>query len=184
MALAFDIREATPMDSEAIGRIHVETWQATYAGMLDPGYLARLDAGTWATRWRESIGRLRAGTARRGKVLVVTAPGQGAIGFGSCGRARSHTLPYDGEIETLYIHPDWQGQGLGRELLVALFEELSAAGFLSALVWVVAANPSRFFYEAMGGERLAEKNEPFAGRPAPQIAYGWDDLATWLAAWR
>ena len=33
------------MDAEAIGRIHVETWQATYAGMLEPGYLARLDTG-------------------------------------------------------------------------------------------------------------------------------------------
>ncbi len=184
MALAFDIRDATPLDSEAIGRIHVETWQATYAGMLEAAYLSRLDAGTWATRWREAIGRLRAGSPRLGKVLVATAPGQGAVGFGSCGRARSETLPYDGEIETLYILPDWQGQGLGRELLVALFEELAAAGFLSALVWVVASNPSRFFYEAMGGERLAEKSEPFAGRPVPQIAYGWDDINGWLAAWR
>ena len=70
--------------------------------------------------------------------------------------------------------PDWQGQGAGRELLLAMFDHLRSAGFREALIWVVAANPSRFFYEAMGGQRTVERIERLWGVELPEIGYRWD----------
>ena len=65
----------------------------------------------------------------------------------------------------------------GRGLLGALFSALSAAGCRSALVWVLAENPARFFYEAMGGTLIATREEPFHGVVLSECAYGWPDLS-------
>ena len=76
---------------------------------------------------------------------------------------------------------DWQGRGLGSRLLGALFSALRGAGVSDAYLWVLAGNPARFFYETMGGTRVAERQESFAGTLLDEIAYGWSDLSQWQA---
>jgi len=123
----------------------------------------------------------RTGTPER--VLVAEVAGPAApkiVGFGSCGASRDPS--FAGEIYTLYVAGDWQGQGLGCRLLADLFETLRRAGLNNAVIWVLSGNPSRFFYEAMGGRRVAERRETFAGAVLETTAYGWSDLAVWLAA--
>jgi hypothetical protein len=65
---------------------------------------------------------------------------------------------------------------VGRALLMSLFDALIDRGMNSAVVWVLAQNPARFFYEAMGGRRIAEKKERLWNALLPQVGYGWDDL--------
>jgi hypothetical protein len=36
------IRPATPADSSAIARVHIDCWRTTYAGLVPAEYLARL----------------------------------------------------------------------------------------------------------------------------------------------
>ena len=111
---------------------------------------------------------------------TITRVAEGAdacvVGFANGGHARPTNLPYDGEGYTLYVLPEHQGAGNGRRLLGALLSALSAAGCRSALVWVLAENPSRFFYEAMGGTLIATREEPFHGVVLSECAYGWPDL--------
>ncbi len=71
---------------------------------------------------------------------------------------------------------------MGRRLLAALFQSLIDKGINSALLWVLAANPSQFFYQAMGGRRVAEREEVLWGVTLPEIGYGWPDLAGALRA--
>ena len=66
------------------------------------------------------------------------------------------------------------------QLLGGLFRGLVEAGLEDAYLWVLSSNPSRFFYEAMGGERAAERQEAFAGTLLDETAYGWPDLTAWL----
>ena len=169
------LREATPLDAEGIARVHIDTWQATYPGLLPDSYLTRFSLQARSAFWRESIGSNSAGT-----VLVLEAPGRAIVGFGSCGPSRIPQPPYDGEIYTLYLTPDWQGRGLGRLLLAGLFEELAAAALTSAYLWVLAANPTRFFYERMGGQPFGQRLESFAGAKLEETAYGWPDLVAWI----
>jgi GNAT superfamily N-acetyltransferase len=103
------------------------------------------------------------------------------VGFVSFGPTRTPAMPYSGEVYALYIHIDWQGQGLGRRLLATALEALAKEGHRGAMVWVLAANPARFFYEAMGGQRAGERQETFAGSELEELAYGWPDLESWLA---
>ena len=163
------LRPATPADARAIGRIHVETWRSTYAGMLPDRTLIDMTVDGKATSWRRSLAR----PGNSSIVLVAEAQGEGPIGFGSVGRNRSPNLPFAGEVETLYVLPDWQNRGIGRALLTACFDSLKRRDLVSALIWVLADNPARFFYERMGGKRAGERDEALWGATLHEIAYGW-----------
>ncbi|MFQ6017184.1 MAG: GNAT family N-acetyltransferase [Kiloniellaceae bacterium] len=175
MSGAVTLRPARTRDAAAIARIQVETWRSAYPGVVPDAYLVGMTEAKHAAQWESCL-------ARRGgveTVLVAEAAGRRLVGFGSCGRARGG--PYAGEVYTLYVAGDWQGRGIGRRLLGRLFSVLHEAGANGALVWVLSANPARFFYEAMGGRCVAERKESFAGTLLEETAYGWPDLAAWLA---
>ncbi len=108
--------------------------------------------------------------------MVAERAGAEIIGFGSCGPARGTGLPFAGEVYTLYVLHDHQGEGIGKRLLGALFQRLLDQGMGSALIWVLARNPARFFYEATGGKRVAEREQKLWGATLAEAAYGWSNL--------
>jgi ribosomal protein S18 acetylase RimI-like enzyme len=169
------VRQARLTDAQAIGRIEVETWRTTYAGMLPDRVLLGMSEQRQIASW---AGFLR---HRPGDVFVAEAEGsQGLSGFGNCGPQREQTLGYGGEVYTLYVRPEAQGAGVGRELLLALFARLIHCGHRSALIWVIRANPSRFFYERLGGKLALHRPIPLGGAPVEAVAYGWRDLRALL----
>ncbi|MGE3967553.1 MAG: N-acetyltransferase family protein [Dongiaceae bacterium] len=167
------VRRAGPADARAIGKVHVESWRATYAGILPDRVLIDMSADLKASQWRRTLLRPVSGDA----VLVAEVPEAGVVGFASCGRAQGTSFGIDGEVQTLYLLPDWQEQGLGRRLLCAALSVLKRGGRQGAFLWVLAANPSRFFYEAMGGIRIGEREEELWQTRLPEVAYGWPDLS-------
>ncbi len=178
MSAEVGLRPARPADAPAIAGIHVETWRAAYAGIVPDAYLVAMTESKQTLQWNNTI---RSAVAPE-VVLVAESsdlPGGRVVGFGSCGRARKR--PDTGEVFTLYVAPDWQGQGIGRRLLHGLLAKLKAGGLNEALVWVLSDNPARFFYEAMGARRAAERQERFAGVHLEEAAYAWPDLGAWLA---
>ncbi len=182
MSAAVGLRPARPGDAPAIARVHVETWRAAYAGIVPDAYLVAMTESKQALQWNNTIRSVVAPET----VLVAESsdlPGGRVVGFGSCGRARQRpgAGPGAGEVFTLYVAPDWQGRGIGRRLLHGLLAKLEAGGLNEALVWVLSDNPARFFYEAMGARRAAERQERFAGVRLEEAAYAWGDLAAWLA---
>jgi ribosomal protein S18 acetylase RimI-like enzyme len=164
-----DLRMATIEDAEAIARIHVETWRTTYAGMLPDELLIALSEEKQASMWRRM---LRGGET----VMLAEAPNAGFVGFGSYGPNRSGREGFTGEVYTLYVLPDYQGIGLGRGLLRALFGALAREGHDSALIWVLEQNPARFFYEAMGGRPIGGRNTVMWGETVRELAYGWESI--------
>ena len=169
------IRPARPADARAIARLDVETWRATYAGVLSADYLVGLSATRREFGWRMAI-------LREPRDVRVGVDLDGIIqGFGSCGPCRSERR-FPGEVFTLYVAPDWQNRGIGRRLLIGLFERLVASGLDAAIVWVLRDNPARFFYERLGGRIISHKPIPVGGSRVAAVAYGWPDLPAYLAA--
>jgi GNAT superfamily N-acetyltransferase len=165
------LRRGAIDDATGIAATFVETWRDTYPGMLPDRVLVRMSDEAQAAYWARLL------SARRPREFVeVALAREGVVGFGSAGPARSGAAR-QGEIYTLYIRPNWQNQGLGRRLVCALFQGLRERGCKSAMLWVLAANPSRFFYEAMGGQRAFEQTERLWGMEVPQTGYLWPDLA-------
>lgn len=170
------IRPARLADARAIGQIEIETWRSTYAGMLPDRVLLGMSEQRQAASW---AGFLR---HRPSDVYVAegAAPAARLLGFGNCGPQRDPAFDFAGEIYTLYVAPDAQGNGLGRLLLLALFARLVECGHRSALIWVVQANPARFFYERLGGALVLQRAIPLGGEMVAALGYGWRDLGAAL----
>ncbi len=183
--MTLKIRKAMRIDSAAIARVHVETWRTTYAGLVPDQYLMELTPQIETARWQRRIGQ----AGSRNVTLVAELPSLGAlkpggkevVGFVSGGPARTRSAPARAEIYALYVHEDHQDQGIGRALLTAVLRDFLARGYRDAFLWVLAGNPSRFFYQAMGGQLAGRQSEAFAGAQLEEEAYLWPDLISWLA---
>ena len=166
------IRPATPGDAEAIAMVYVNTWRSIYADLLPERMLVGMSYEHTARYWRRVI----AEKPVRDLVRVADSDDRSVVGFASAGASRHRGLGFDGEIYTLYVLDEFQGAGTGQALLFSIFGRLLERGLRSSLVWVLAGNPSRFFYEVMGGCRVAEREETMWGVRLSELAFGWPDL--------
>ena len=161
------IRPARRADAPAIAAVHVAAWRSAYAGLLPPGYLAGLSVARNTAHFQASI-------AAGAGVLVAEAEGR-VVGFCTIGSPRTKGIA-EGEVETLYVLDDFRDQGLGRQLLQAGAASLAASGCRSLFLWVLEGNPSRWFYERMGGRATMRAPTEVAGRAFDQVAYVWDPI--------
>lgn len=141
------VRPARVADADAIGEIHVASWQAAYAGQLPGDYLAGLSVADRQRGWQRRLERPPAGN----DVLVVEV-GHTVAGFCSIGPSRDESAARDtAELYAIYLHPRHSGGGLGRALHDHAIATLLAGGYLSATLWVLDSNArARGFYERLG----------------------------------
>lgn len=178
------IRPAGPADAEEIAEVQRLSWNAAYDGMLSAGSLATVSKVWDAAHWRRALER----TDDRAVTLVLDGRATGVAGFGVAGprRGRRASLTgFDGEIYLLYLAPGIQRQGQGARLVAGLARVLMARGIGSAVVWALARNrPAIDFYRRIGGRLLAEARRPFFNETVDEVALGWTDLETLIAAAR
>ena len=163
-------RPARLADTRVISEVYIDTWRSTYAGILPDQVLVGMRANKLSGSFARALKH------RTEIIMVADHPEQGIIAMGSAGENRGINSAYSGEIYTLYVHPGSQNEGIGETLLAHLFGALAQAGHDSAVIWVLALNPSRFFYERMGGQRAGERREALWGTTLLEWAYGWTDL--------
>ncbi|MEM9518243.1 MAG: GNAT family N-acetyltransferase [Actinomycetota bacterium] len=141
------VRTARRSDADAMGRVHVESWQAAYVGIVSQTHLDGLDSNQRAENWREAISATPNPT--HGRRLVAELSGE-VVGIALVVPDRSGT-DATGEIPILYVHPTAWGAGVGYALLAECEAELVRRGFESGLLWVLADNErARRFYERQG----------------------------------
>jgi Sortase and related acyltransferases len=169
--LALDIRLARQDDAADVAQVYIDSWHDTYPGVLPNALLRAMTPKGQTTRWTAAI---RA--QGREKVLVADSR-HGIVGMASLGPARDSDLGFDGEVYTLYVDPAYFGQGVGKALLKGAFISLRQDGMTSCMIWAHARNHARYFYEAMGGRLIAERNARLMGELCPEAAYGWKTLA-------
>lgn len=166
------VRLARTEDAAGIASIFVDSWRETYAGILPTRALATMSTDQQERYWSSTIRHANL----RNPVFVASAADGQLFGFCSAGPNRDRVLPQEAEIYTLYVAPGHTGQGIGTALMQSAFQFLSRAQCRSLVIWALSENPSRYFYEVMGGKRVAERMHPLWGGAYPEVAYGWDTL--------
>ncbi|HEX6119969.1 MAG TPA: GNAT family N-acetyltransferase [Dongiaceae bacterium] len=182
------IRPAAARDAADIARIYVDAWRSSYAAILPHRVLLGMSCERQARQWSWVIGN----RAEVQPVIVAADADGGVIGFASFGPARPGDRPVSGhfagardakagEIYTLYVQPEFQERGIGRQLLAAAFAAMARKGCGHGFLWVLRDNPSRYFYERVGGVMVAERQEQLWGCAIDQVCYGWPDLTRAIA---
>lgn len=165
------IRSAQIADAPAIARVHVDGWRTTYRGIVPDDVLANLATERRERSW---AGRLSKQDSAEFVYVAEDAAGD-IVGFASGGPEREQDPVYTGELYAIYLLADQQGKGIGRLLTRAVTERLATMGHGAMLVWVLAKNPARHFYAALGGQPLREKPITMGGVTLTEVAYGWTD---------
>jgi ribosomal protein S18 acetylase RimI-like enzyme len=158
----FVIREATIQDVPRLAALHVQTFNETYFPAQSPTYYVR------EYQWRQQFEQPNDNWF----VLVVENEKGDLVGFAKGIRYAHTDLPeFNGELNKIYLLRQYQRLGLGKRLLAQVARRFQDMGITNTVLFGVPQNPTCYFYEAMGAQRIYGKNGAFHG------AYGFTDLA-------
>ena len=122
--------------------------------------------------------------AEKSHILVAESDQRNVVGFVSAGMEREENLAHEGEIYAIYIIQEFQGRGWGKKLFIHSAKHLLKDSFSSMMLWVLKDNPSRGFYEALGGNLIKEKEIEIGGDLLMEVAYRWDQLNDYLSGYQ
>ncbi len=130
MSRGFWIRPFRPSDGTALADLHRKAILAT-----SDAYYTRVERESWAAGLEPEFYVPSEG----GSIEVAVDPEDRPIAF--CQDAGD-------EVLGLYVHPDWQRSGVGRELMQRAEARIETAGH--RVVRVHASNSAVLFYESLG----------------------------------
>ena len=166
------IREATDADMPAVGRLHIDSWRTTYAGLLPQGFLDRLTYAEREHRWRNW---LRDDDGRR--LLLVAVDGGEVVGF-VAGWPEPEGEPHIVEVAALHVARSQHGRGLGKRLLARVAARSEQRGFTALSLEMLQGNPTGGFYDHLGGRVTDRYTSVLDGEAVADLRYRWDDITT------
>lgn len=167
-----NIRKATIEDANGIAKVHVRSWQETYQGIVSQDYLDSLKVDDRKPLWEKSLSE----SADTSPVFVAVNSEGEIVGFASFGKERSGNFDADGELYAIYILKEYQRIKLGMRLLLAGLEDLLKQDYEAMLVWVLADNESRKFYESLQPKKAGEEVVKIAGEEYIEVAFMWRNI--------
>lgn len=158
------IRRARPKDASALSDISDAAWLEAYHGIIPGVALQRMLTRRGPRWWQHAV--------QRGRPIVVLDMGDQVAGYVSYGRCRDRSLPADGEIDELYLAPEYQGLGFGKRLFRAVRNDMADRDLKRVAVWALADNARACaFYGRLGGCSVAQTTERIAGTVLTKVAY-------------
>lgn len=150
MGTEFTIREAEIDDAPAIAKVSYLTWLHAYRGILPDTELDTLNLESVTNKWVQilSLAIPRAST-------FVSINNESIIAYSRFYPSVDSDDDPDNvaTIGSIYVHPDFQHQGVGRELMEEILEVIKDQGFTEATLHVLAPNErARKFYEFLNWE--------------------------------
>ena len=165
------IREADESDALGIARVQVDAWRTTYKGIVPDDHLTSLSYGKKAARWRQILA-----SGDDNFTFVAETEDEQIVGFASAGEREEPGADFAGELIAIYLQEKYQRRGIGKLLVEAVTRRFRQQKITSMVVWVLAENPYRAFYESLGGEYITEQQTKIGGASLVEVAYGWKNL--------
>lgn len=167
-----NIRPANLVDIGAIAKLQVDGWQSAFKNIVPQEHLDSLNYEKQAERIRGLLAERR----DRFQALVAEDDTGDIVGFTCGGPHRNEGYGFDGELWAIYVNSNSQSQGVGRQLVSAMANQLRAYGFTNMIIWCLNENPYCRFYEKLGGKIAGEKWDDIGGKKLQQRGYGWPNL--------
>lgn len=142
------IRPARVEEANSLAELHYAAWKVGYQGIMPDEVMQALDLQEFYPRWH-----YRLSPAGAGHHILVAEQGSKVVGFATYGLSReAMQIPSTYmEIYTLYVHPDFWGQGVGGQLMKSVFQQMVQEEIKGCFLWVLKSNArARLFYEHLG----------------------------------
>ncbi len=158
------IRVATLEDAEQIAQVHVQSWHETYTGIIKQEILDGRSVEDCKQLWQKLI------VDQQHRITVYEKDGV-VSGF-----LDGYLNPEQmiAEIRAFYLLKIIHGQGIGRAMFEQFYLSLKPEQHSTLRLGVLNKNPSRFFYEKMGGTAIGEESIPEYGKNIVEIFYQWE----------
>jgi ribosomal protein S18 acetylase RimI-like enzyme len=163
-------RQANIKDAPAIAKVHVESWQKSFAGIVPKEFLDNMIVGERTKAFEQRFGE------RNYKMFVAENDKDGIVGFADFGKARESGFEFESELYAIYLLSEYQGMGVGENLFRLCQKEMISEGFNSMYLMSLKVSPYKSFYEKMGGQIVANGNHFLALVEFETIIYGWNNL--------
>lgn len=152
-------------------------WKQAYKGLLPDAVIEQATQPSPTPASLRTFGQLSEAIMNsRLSLMAHTDSGQ-VLGFAAGGLSRQETPGIDCELWAIYVHPDFQGRGVGRALHETFLAAMKSRGHKNMILWVLKDNsPSRHFYERIGGS-LHPDIKPFhwdGAYIADEVGYVWE----------
>ncbi len=163
------IRNAAPSDASVIAKIHVRTWQCAYRGQIPDSFLDAMSVEKRKERWQQMIEH-----PDKGAYALVAEEKDKIVGWCTGGPSRDEDADKEmGELQGIYIDPEYIGKGVGTALMNNLLDILRKDKYKEATLWVLDTNEkARAFYEKKGWSVEGKtKREPRDGFEMHEVRY-------------
>ncbi|QLD85414.1 GNAT family N-acetyltransferase [Natronomonas halophila] len=163
--MSADVRPATDDDVEAIQDVAWDAWYAAYGGFLSP---STIESGL--TEYYDE--ELLAAAVDHDDIAFYVAERDGeVVGFASA----EQTWADEVELHTIYVDPDYWGEGIGPEL----FEEIEAWADEQGVDRIACAvfsdnTVGTQFFESLGFEEGTEASGEVAGELHPEYEFEYE----------
>lgn len=163
-------RYAKCEDIGSLAQLFAASWRQAYRGIIPHAELERIIRWRHPNWWRSAL-------MHRPRLIVMTFDND-VVGYASFGPARPSpnrnlNIP-TGEIMELYLNPDHQGIGFGRQLFAAAKGELRKSGLKRLVVWALSENEQACeFYRNLGGRIFANTRVHFGEKELEKTAFTW-----------
>lgn len=163
------VRKAVLEDSSGIAKVQVDSWRTTYKGIVPDSFLDNLNYEKQEKMWEQAIPKQA--------VFVAENEEREIVGFVCGGENRFPELSEaDAEIYAIYILKEYQRQGIGKKLVKPLFDYFKSQKWQNAMVLVLEDNPSKQFYEHLGGKWQDSTDVEIGGKNLKEAIYVWENL--------
>ncbi|MFJ8099634.1 GNAT family N-acetyltransferase [Lysinibacillus sp. NPDC096212] len=164
------IRKANIKDAQGIGKVHVDSWRTTYKGILPDDFLNNLSYEQRTELWKRNI------SDATNYVLVAENEQGEIIGFATGGTRKTNSVPNATDLTSIYLLEEYQGMGIGKQLLKEVFAYFKQKGYEKVFVEVLAENKTRDFYEYYGAQYVNNVEIKIGGKIVEELIYVWNDI--------
>ncbi|MEY9979826.1 N-acetyltransferase family protein [Lysinibacillus sp. RC79] len=164
------IRKANIEDAIGIGKVHVDSWRTTYKGILPDDFLNNLSYEQRTELWKKNI------SDATNYVLVAENEQGEIIGFATGGKRKTNSVPNATDLTSIYLLEEYQGMGIGKQLLKEVFAYFKQKGYEKVFVEVLAENKTRDFYEYYGAQYVNNIEIKIGGKIVEELIYVWNDV--------
>lgn len=140
------IRPAIPDDTEAVVRIYIDSWNASFGELMSQA--DRTVTAELVERWKNYLAQP---VPHRWWVAENTGT---IVAFAGIGPSRDPVDPQLGELYTIAVDPPYWRMGIGKVLISLALQHLVSDDYREAILWTVEGYERGIaFYEAMGWKR-------------------------------